>query len=146
MCLHCRTCKLLCSSRRGLSKSSWYCPRDNSKGKNQSYSDYWSQTQKIRISLIVTSKVWTQEVLQFTLLKFGISIYLAHYILHPPPQNIATFRLFQSQTFLVLTNNISKNKLFQIEKVTYYNSWFHDKCTNIISMLLTSMITLLFVV
>uniref|UniRef100_K3YBS7 Uncharacterized protein n=1 Tax=Setaria italica TaxID=4555 RepID=K3YBS7_SETIT len=35
----------------------------------------------------------------------------------PPSQNIATFRFFfQSQIFLTLINNISKNNLFQIKK------------------------------
>jgi len=53
---------------------------------------------------------------------------------------------FKVKLFLTLTNNISKNKLFQTEKVTCYNSWFHDKSTKIIFMLLASMIIFLFAV
>jgi hypothetical protein len=67
-------------------------------------------------------------------------------ILLPPSQNIDSFRLFQSQTFWTLTNNNSKNNLFQIEKVTYLDSSFHDKSTDIIFMLLAFMIISLFMV
>ena len=42
-----------------------------------------------------------------------------------PSHNIATFRFFKV-TFLTLSNNISKNKLFETEKVTCYNTWFYD--------------------
>jgi hypothetical protein len=57
-----------------------------------------------------------------------------------------TYVRFFKSNFLTLTKNIPKNKLFQTEKATYYNSWFHNKSTNIIFILLASMITLLFVV
>ena len=39
--------------------------------------------------------------------------------------------LLLSQNITTLTDTISKKKLFQIENVAYYNSWFHDKSTNI---------------
>ena len=41
-----------------------------------------------------------------------------------------------SLLFLTLTNNISRNKLFQTENVTCYYSWFDDKSTNLKFMLL----------
>ena len=59
---------------------------------------------------------------------------------------MAAFRFFQSKTFLTIINNISKNKLFQIKYITYYNTWFHDKSTNIIFILLVFIIILLFTI
>ena len=77
--------------------------------------------------------------------KLSLSLYLSYLL--PSSHNIAILRFFlKKSNIFTLTNTISKNKLFQIEKVTCYSSWFHNRSANIIFILLASMIILLFVV
>ena len=72
------------------------------------------------------------------LAKSRIVVVPLFFVLHkhilPPSYNILglLLGLFQVKLFLALTNNISKNNLFQTKNITCYNSWFHDESTNII--------------
>jgi hypothetical protein len=43
-----------------------------------------------------------------------------------------------------MTNNNFESNLFYIEKITYFDSSFHDKSTDIIFVLLAFMVILLF--